>query len=210
MNSSTETTESDVDLPSREAWSSAAVKLLQGVIYHDDAGDTWSAILTNVSRLTDYFGRIGLVLVVNEDDGIAWLHQPERDELPKDYETIPRLFRKVPLGFETTLLSVVLRDELRRSEEEDFQNERCVVKQSELLAVWKMFYPEETDEVRLNDALTRQLTKLEKLKFVRKFERDSPSWEIRRIIKARLPLEAMKTIRAALQQELAKRREEQK
>lgn len=193
------------EFPKREPWSSAAVKLLKGVVYHDDQGSTWEEILANVSRLTDYFGRLGLVLVVNEEDGMAWLHQPDAEELPVDYESIPKLFHKVSLGFEGTLLCVVLRDELRRSEEEDLQNDRCVVKQSDLLETWKLFFAQGSDQVRLDDALSKHLSRLEKLKFVRRFEKNPPSWEVRRILKARLPLDMLKTIRSELQAELARR-----
>ena len=193
------------EFPQREPWSSAAVKLLKGIVYYNDPGDTWDEILANISRLSDYFGRLGLVLVVNEEDGMAWLHQPDAEELPADYESIPKLFHKVALGFEGTLLCVVLRDELRRNEEEDLQNDRCVVRQSELLETWRMFFPDDADEVRLNDGLSKQLARLEKLKFVRRFEKAPPSWEVRRILKARLPLEALRTIRGELQAELARR-----
>ncbi len=198
-------TPSTFEFPPREQWSSAAVKLLKGVVYHDDQGNTWDEILTNVSPLTDHFARLGLVLIVDENDGLAWLHQPDSEELPEDYESIPKLFHKVALGFEGTLLCVVLRDELRRSEEEELQNERCVVTQSDLLTIWRTFFPDNVDEVRLNDALSRQLAKFEKLKFVRRFEKTPPSWEVRRILKARLPLETLKSIRAELQEELARR-----
>ncbi|MBI1313346.1 DUF4194 domain-containing protein [bacterium] len=193
------------DFPQRQPWSSAAVKLLKGVVYHDDQGNTWDEILANVSRLTDYFGQLGLVLIVNQEDGLAWLHQPEPDELPADYESIPKLFHKVALGFEGTLLCVVLRDELRRSEDEDLQNDRCVIKQSDLLESWRMFFPENADDVRLNESLATQLRRLRDLKFVREFEKTPPSWEIRRILKARLPLETLRTVRSELQEELARR-----
>ena len=198
-------TQSEFEFPPREPWASAAVKLLKGVVYHDDQGNTWNEILTNVSPLTDHFARLGLVLVIDENDGLAWLHQPDSEELPEDYESIPKLFHKIALGFEGTLLCVVLRDELRRSEEEDLQNDRCVVAQSDLLTIWRTFFPDNVDEVRLNDGLSRQLAKFEKLKFVRRFEKTPPSWEIRRILKARLPLETLKSIRAELQDELARR-----
>ncbi len=198
-------TQGGFEFPPREPWASAAVKLLKGVVYHDDQGNTWDEILTNVSPLTDHFARLGLVLICDENDGLAWLHQPDSEELPQDYESIPKLFHKIALGFEGTLLCVVLRDELRRSEEEELQNERCVVAQSDLLAIWRTFFPDKVDEVRLNDALSRQLAKFEKLKFVRRFEKTPPSWEVRRILKARLPLETLKSIRAELQDELARR-----
>lgn len=193
------------EFPPREPWSAAAVKLLKGVVYYDDQGTTWDEILSNVSALTDHFARLGLVLIVDENDGLAWLHQPDSEELPEDYESIPKLFHKVALGFEGTLLCVVLRDELRRSEEEELQNDRCVVSQADLLTIWRTFFPDDMDEVRLNDALTRQLGKCEKLKFVRRFEKTPPSWEVRRILKARLPLDTLRSIRTELQEELARR-----
>lgn len=118
------------EFPQREPWSSAAVKLLKGVVYHDGQGNAWDEILANVSRLTDYFGRLGLVLIVNEEDGMACLHQPDAEELPADYESIPKLFHKVALEFEGTLLCIVLRDELRRNEEEELQNERPLCRQA--------------------------------------------------------------------------------
>lgn len=197
--------ESDFQFPARQPWSSAAVKLLQGVVYHDDNSDLWSEILSNISSLTDHFGLMGLQLIVDENEAMAWLHQPEPDQLPKEYETLPKLFRKSTLGFEATLLAVMLREELRRNEEEDFQNQRCVVNQSDLLTQWKMFFPDGQDEVRLNKKLGEQLSKLEKYKFVKRFEKEPPSWEVRRILNISLPLSALKATRDALKAELLKR-----
>jgi hypothetical protein len=39
---------------------------------------------------------------------------------------------------------------------------------------------------------------MEELKFVRPFEKDPPTWEIRRIIKARLPLADLERLRVTL------------
>ena len=108
------------------------------------------------------------------------------------------LFRRSPLTYDATLLCVLLRDELRQFEEEDVQNERCVIVQSELLAVWQAFFPESADEVKQNRALTAALRKLEDLKFVRQFEKEPASWEVRRIIKARLPLAELERLRQSL------------
>ena len=182
------------------------MKLLQGVVYHDDAGDVWNTILANQSPLRDHFGKLGVTLVVDEEDGMCWLNQPEPDELPGDFQSMPRLFRTATLGFEATLLCVLLRDELRRSEEEDFHNERCVVRQSDLLETWQLFFPQDSDAVRANRNLGTLLGRLEKLKFVRRFEKEPPTWEVRRILRARLPLEKLQSIRDALQEELERRR----
>jgi len=175
-----------------------AVRLLQGVVYHDDGREMWEQLLENVSPLKEYFGKLGLLLVVNEPDAMAYLRQLDEDEIPPDYPSMPRLFRRTSLGYDATLLCVLLRDELRQYEEEDVQNERCVVSQMDLLSLWEAFFPDQTDSVRLNRSLTAALRKMEDLKFVRPFEKDPPTWEIRRIIKARLPLADLERLRVTL------------
>ncbi len=188
----------DQQIPQSAEWSPAAVRLLQGVVYHDDQPQVWETLLRSVSLLTDYFGKLGLLLVVDEADGMAYLRQLDEDESGVQNYTVPRLFRRVPLGYDATLLAVLLRDLLRQFEEEDLQNERCVISQTDLLELWKAFFPQVTDEVRLNRTLQSALRKLEDLKFVKEFESEPPSWEIRRIIKARLPLDELERLRASL------------
>ena len=185
-------------VPPAAEWSPVAVRLLQGVVYNDDHLEHWEMLLKSVSPLTDYFAKLGLLLVVDEADGMAFLRQYDEEETPAEYESIPKLFRRSPLSFDASLLCVLLRDELRQFEEEDVQNERCVISQTELFSVWQAFHPEGTDEIRLNRSLTSSLRKLEELKFVRQFEKDPPSWEVRRIVKARLPLDDLERLRASL------------
>uniref|UniRef100_UPI0035681B88 DUF4194 domain-containing protein n=1 Tax=Stieleria sp. TaxID=2795976 RepID=UPI0035681B88 len=195
-------------LPPPVPWAPAAVRLLQGIVYHDDAGDTWERILSGVTPLSDYFARIGLMLIVNEEDGMAYLRQIEPEVLPPDYPSIPKLFRSIRLSFEASLLCVLLRDELRRFEEEIHRDDRCVISQASLLEIWQSLVPGNEDAVRANRNLGGQLRKLEELKYVRRFEKQPPSWEIRRILKARLPLAELERLRTDLTAEL-KRREEQ-
>jgi len=189
-------------LPPPVPWAPAAVRLLLGIVYHDDPGSSWNEILAGVTPLRDYFARIGLMLIVNEEDGMAYLRQIEPEVLPPDFPSIPKLFRSVRLTFEASLLCVLLRDELRRFEEEIQRDDRCVIEQSSLLEVWQSLVPGEDDAVRANRNLGGQLRKLEELKFVRQFEKDPPSWEVRRILKARLPLETLERLRADLESEL--------
>ncbi len=185
-------------LPAYKDWSLAAVRLLQGPIYSDDAA--WDLTLRYQSPLSDYFARIGLSLVVDEPEGLAYLRQLADDEARDEYQQLPRLFRRTRLGYDATLLCVVLRDELRRFEEEDLDNRRCVVEQSELFEVWKAFFPTGEDEVRLQKSLDVAMKKLESLRFVGRFGDAPGSWEVRRILKARLPVAELERLRDQLQQ----------
>lgn len=195
---------SSLDSPSRDSlptykdWSLAAVRLMQGPIYNDDGA--WELTLRYQSPLSDYVARIGLVLVVDEAEGLAYLRQLAEDEARDEYQQLPRLFRRTRLGYDATVLCVLLRDELRRFEQEELDNRRCVVEQSELFAVWKEFFPAGEDELRLQRSLEVALKKLEGLRFVSRFGDARGSWEVRRILKARLPVAELERLRDQLQQ----------
>lgn len=184
-------------LPAYKDWSLAAVRLLQGPIYSDDTA--WDITLRYQTPLADYFARIGLKLVVDESEGLCYLRQFAEDEARDEYQALPRLFRRTRLGYEATLLCVLLRDALRRFEEQDVDNRRCLVEQTELFEEWKQFFPSGEDELRLQKSLDAALRKLETLKFISRFGNSLGSWEIRRILKARLPVTELEGLRTQLQ-----------
>lgn len=175
----------------------AAVRLLQGVLYQDDEG-TWNILLANESDLTDYFARIGLVLVVDRGEGLAYLRQLHDDERTNGYERLPRLFRRTSLGYDATMMCVLLRDEYRRFEDDDLDNERCVVELDVLLDAWKAFLPSSSDELQLRRRLSATLRRLEELKFVKLFQPEPEAWEVRKLLKARLPIEELENLRNRL------------
>lgn len=183
--------------PEFREWSIAAARLLQGVLYADEPR-IWDILQRSQSALESYFARLGLMLVVDEPEGYAYLRQWREGEYPEGYESVPKLIRRVPLGYGPTLLAVLLRDELRRYEEEDVHNERCVVDAPALFDQWTSFFPAQQDEVRQHRDFKSALSKLEELGFVRQFGDNPESWEIRRILKARLPAAELENLREQL------------
>ena len=185
------------DAPEFRDWSIAAVRLLQGVVYSDDAR-TWDIMLRSRSTLETYFARLALLLVIDEPEGYAYLRQWYDTEYPAGYEDVPRLVRRTSLGYSPTLLCVLLRDELRRFEEDDLHNERCVVEASALFDQWRVFFPAGRDEVRQQKEFASVLRKVEELGFIRKFAESPEAWEIRRILKARLPVSELDALKQRL------------
>jgi len=185
------------DMPEFRERGIAAIRLLQGVVYEEDE-QTWSIVLGNESDLSDYFCEIGLTLIIDRGEGIAFLRQLGEDERTGGYERLPRLFRKTPLGYEATLLCVLLRDEYRKFEEEDLDNERCVVDVESLFDLWKSFFPSSSDEVPLRKRLIAVFHQLEKLKFVRELQSNADSWEVRKLLKARIPIDELERLRDRL------------
>jgi hypothetical protein len=196
----------EATLPEFRDWSVGAVRLLQGVVYLDD-GPVWGVICSNRSRLDEYFARIGLALVVDETEGFAFLRQFDEDELEEGYDALPKLFRKSRLSYDATLLCVLLRDELRQFEEEEFDNQRCVVKTTDLFELWKAFFSIGSDEVKLMKGLRAAIGDLEELKFVRRFSDEPEEWEIRRILKARVPVTKLECLLDQLQKAYQQRTE---
>jgi hypothetical protein len=194
------------ELPEFRDWSLPAVWLLKGVVYADDVR-VWNTLLSNVSALETYFARVGLRLVVDESEGMAYLRQLSEDEAPDGYESLPRLFRASRLSYGQTLLCVLLRDELRRFEEEDLRNERCVVEEAALFDQWKAFFPAQLDEVKGRREMVAGLRRLEEIGFVRGFGEEPPSWEVKRILKARLSLTDLEGLRGQLEAAAARRAE---
>ncbi len=184
-------------LPEFKEWSVVAARLLQSVIYSDEE-HAWTVLLRSQANLESYFARIGLVLVVNEADGMAYLRQLTESESTSGYDRIPRLFRRVPLSYDATLLCVLLRDALRRFEEEDIDNQRCVLEFDQLFETWKTFFPRGEDEVKIRKSLEKNLRKLDEYRFVRKFGDEGNSWEVRPILKARLPIDELEKLRDQL------------
>ncbi|MEQ9410886.1 MAG: DUF4194 domain-containing protein [Fuerstiella sp.] len=182
------------ELPEFREWSSVAVRLFQGVVYLED-GRSWDILLRNVTPLQEYMGRVGLQLVVDEAEGFAFLRQLSAEELPEGYDDLPRMFRRSRLSYDATLLTILLREELRRFEEEEVHDQRCVISGDALFEQWKLFFPRDRDEVKLRKALNVAIRTLEGLKFVRRFGKDTDDWEIRRILKARVIAEDLEAVR---------------
>lgn len=186
-------------------WSIAAVRLIQGVVYADD-GSVWDVLMRSRSSLESYFMRIGLHLVLDEPEGYAFLRQLDDEELPEGYDALPKLIRKVQLGYPTTVLAVLLRDELRKFEDEELHSDRCVVDATELLGQWRLLLPPVHDESRQVKDFQAALGRLQDLGFVKPFGDDGRSWEVRRVLKARLPVEDLERLKEQMAEALRERR----
>lgn len=155
--------------------------------------------MTNRSRLETYFGRVGLIMVVDEPEGFAYLRQIEEEELPDGYDGMPKLIRRSRLGYDVTLFSVMLRDELRRFEEQNVDSERCVVDTSELQTRMMELLPDTEDEVRVRRKFDQLMVRAQELGFLRKLNTQPVAYEIRPIIKARITAERLDELKQQFQ-----------
>src|SRR5205085_6472499 len=97
-------------LPHYDETDAVKVKLLQGVLYADDIA-AWECLLRSEDVIRIFFAALAQEVEIDRGEGYAWLRQLDAGEdAPQHFP--PRLFRRIPLSFDVTLLCVLLRERL--------------------------------------------------------------------------------------------------
>ncbi len=175
------------------------IKLLQDVVYDEDK-NTWSDLLTYQVPVRDYFAKIGIDVYLDEREGFAFLRQKDDESLK-----LPRLVRRTPLSYEVTLLCAILREMLEEFDVGDTDSRKCFINGSELREKIEMFFPEATNRVRLLEKFDRAIKTAVALGFLKEVLSESPEdketrYEVRRVIKAKIPNSKLEEIKHELEQ----------
>jgi hypothetical protein len=173
-------TRSELDLPL------VATSLMKGVVYRDTHEQVWRHLLPLQSQLRDHMATIGLVPVVDEAEGYAFLRQRD-DEEPADGEPagsrIPRLIARRSLSFHVSLLLALLRRRMAEFDATD-AGSRLVLTRDQIVAMIRVFLPERSNEARLVDQVDAHISKIVELGFLRRVPGPDGAVEVRRILKA--------------------------
>lgn len=181
-----------------KSFPSAAVKvrLLQDAVYSEET-DLWTTLLRYQQHIENYFHEIGLELVVHEQDGFAYVKQADGE----DGGGIPRLFRRDKLTKGVAIIGVILREQLLHFDEKIHDETKLIIRKDEILQLAAPFFPETNDEIRADKRLETAMNKAEELGLLRKLSvpEGEDRYEVRRIVKARFPVEVLKELRDQLQ-----------
>ncbi len=180
-------------------YATVVVKLLQGPLY-DETKTLWNELLIYQKQITVYLEQIGLELIVEKNDGYAFLRQIELDETGK---TIG-LIRRLPLTFEQTLLCVLLREWLDEYETDLKENDALVVSHTDFRDRIEVFFRESSNKVKLLKELDKYIKDMVRFGFLKPVGADSDdseiiSYEVKRIIKSRITSEKLEEFKAKLQ-----------
>lgn len=168
-------------------------KLLREPLYREDTA-LWDALRAQQEEIRHYFRQIGQELVLDEGEGFAFLRQIEADS----DEPVPRLVQRRPLSYYATLLLVCLREELVRFDSGADDSTRLIRTRSELVSLLSAFVPESNNEVRDFRTIETAIARLEDLGFLRALGSDRNTFELMRIIKARITPEELQSIKERL------------
>jgi hypothetical protein len=164
------------------------VPLLKGVVYQETDPLVWGQLLHLQPQVRDYVRVLDLELILDEAEGYAFLRSREPEEA--DSETIrrPRLVARRQLSFPVSLLLALLRKKLAEFDATGGDT-RLVMTREEMVEMLRLFLPEGSNEARLADQVETHLNRIVDLGFLRRMKVTpgsfhSPSYEVRRIIKA--------------------------
>lgn len=183
----------------RAPFAAVIIKLLQGPVYADDK-NAWRELMQWQSAVQEYFGKIGMELVINEQDGFARVLQPEADE--HDDNPLPRLMKRQTLNYEATLLAVILREGL---EEFDIKSDgnKFYLTQKEIKERIELFYKEQPNKSKLWKDLSKPIASLLAIGILKlnredATNKDNNKYEVKRIIKAFINNEKLEEIKYKL------------
>ena len=157
------------------------VKLMQGVVYRDQHEAVWRDLMTLQVQVIDYLRVIGLALEVDEAEGFAYLCQENLDE--SEDNILPKLVQRRPLSYPVSLLCVLLRKKLIEADAGG-SDIRVVLSKDQITEMMRVFLPDKANEAKLIDKIGTHINKVVELGFLRKHQKETNVYEVRRIIKA--------------------------
>ncbi|WP_019174088.1 DUF4194 domain-containing protein [Brevibacterium ravenspurgense] len=166
--------------PEDTAAARSIIALMRGVVYQETAEDVWRDLLKNPAPVRDHFNTIGLDVVVDENEGYAYLRMQEERE---GEEPLPRLITRRKLPYNDSLLLVLLRRRLVEFESHGDQG-RLAVDRDDIVDSLRVFLADSSDEARIINNIDQSIGRIEKLGFLRKLRGENDVWEVRRILKA--------------------------
>lgn len=197
-------------------YSKVLVALLKGPVYVEE-GEIWETLLSYESPVRDYFARIGIEVLVDLKDGFAFLKSEGSDEAEDvtvlqssatqkeaKPEVLPRLIVKRALSYEVTLLCVLLREALMEFDYGGTADQRLVLKVSDLHEMLSPYFEVVKNEARRSDQFDSLIRKIEQMGFLRRIG-NGEHFEVMRILKARVPAEALREIKDKLEKYHAER-----
>lgn len=180
------------------------IRLLKGPVEYLDKS-AWEQLLQYQGELTRFLQQLGLQLVLEKEDGYAYL---EQTRLGED-DSVAGWVRRIQLGYEESILLVLLRDMMAEFEVGEATTRELVRKRREIKEYAELFFKENPSRVKFIRDLDRLIDRVEELGFLEKAEdselTDEQKFRIKKIIKARVDNEVLENFKQQLSEHAAGR-----
>ncbi|CAB4936886.1 MAG: DUF4194 domain-containing protein [Actinobacteria bacterium] len=156
--------------------------LMRGVVYRDDQEVAWRHLLALQSQVRDHVEVLGLVVVIDETEGFAFLRSAPVDPEVEESSAL-RLVARRPLSFHQSLLLALLRKRLAQFDA-DASDTRLILTRDQIVEMLTVFMPARTTQTRMVDQIDSHIAKAIDLGFLRRVQGSEGVFEVRRILKA--------------------------
>lgn len=170
----------------------SAIRLMQGVVYQET--DAWDDLVRHQGAVRDHFAVVGLEVVVDDDEGYAYLRTADT---PEGEDALPRVIRRRSLTYADSLLLVLLRKRLAEFESAGDPGQ-LVLTHDEIVEMIQLFLARSTDEAREAHQVDASINRLVGMGFLRQLKDRKGTWEVRRILKAYVDAETLSDFSAKL------------
>lgn len=178
-------------------YTSAFIKLLKGPVEYLDK-TPWEQIIQYQAELTRFLQGLGLILVLDKEDGYAYLEQIRLDE----EDSTAGWIRRTALTYDESVLLVLLREMMAEFEVGEVTNRELVKKRREIKEYAELFFKENASRVKFIRELDRLIDKAEELGFLSRVEDhelfDEQKFRVKKIIKARVDNEVLENFKQQL------------
>ncbi|MGK0174474.1 MAG: hypothetical protein ACI9AT_000854 [Ulvibacter sp.] len=178
-------------------YSKAIVKLLKSPIERNSK--LWDDVINYQLEIQDFISQIGLELIVEKNEGFAFVRQFEDSE----GNTLGLIVRR-QIGFEISIVIVVLRQSLEEfdSNPTQFQVAEKFITDAEIKDEVELFLPKEFNTVKFIKKLDSYIKRIVELGYLKEVsEKDKETkYQIHRIIKEKVTLDILKEFKTKLQE----------
>ena len=165
------------------------IKLLKGPVDYTDKS-TWEKLLQYKTDLVKFLRQIGLIMVLNEDDGYAYIKHLQLEE-----ENNISWIQRRALTYEESIMLVLLREMMSDFETGEATVRELIKKRREIKEFAELFFKEKASRVKFLKDIDRLIDKAEEYGFLQLMKdeeiADEQAFRIKKIIKAKIDTEEL-------------------
>lgn len=180
----------------KKPYSKAIVRLLKSPIERNS--NEWENVEMYQNEIQDYISKIGLELIIKKDEGFAFVKQLEDSE-----GNTLGLVQRRQIGFETSIVLVVLRQSLEEFDSNPTQlaTEKFITN-TEIRDELELFLPEKFNRKSLIKELDRYINAAVDLGYLKEVSKkdNETRYRIHRIIKEKITLDILQDFKTRLQE----------
>jgi hypothetical protein len=178
-------------------YAAVVVKLLKGPVEYVDKS-IWEKLLQFKVELTGFLQQLGLMLVLDEQDGFAFV----KHALSEDEEAYVSWVQRRSYTYEESIMLVLLREMMAEFEISESSSRELIKKRREIKEYAELFFKEGASRIKFLKEIDKLIDKVEENGFLQKIENhdviDEQKFRIRKIIKAKVDSEVLETFHQQL------------